>query len=115
REQAARLLGLAPRAVDPSRPLQEMGFDSLMAVELRNALGAAIGRGLPATLLFDHPTLDALAAFLDRETAPAPAPAAGGTGGASPEDAVLVAEVRSLSDEEAERQLLVELATLVTE
>jgi hypothetical protein len=31
-----------------------------MAVELRNALTRSIGQPLPATLLFDHPTLDAL-------------------------------------------------------
>src|SRR5262245_22177132 len=44
-----------------------MGLDSLMAVELRNLLGRLVGRTLPATLLFDYPTLEAIAGYLERE------------------------------------------------
>jgi acyl carrier protein len=65
--------------VNLHQPLQELGLDSLMAVELRNNLGKAVSQTLPATLLFEHPTLDSLVNYLagevlkvEPETAPPP-------------------------------------------
>ena len=51
-------------AIEHRRPLQELGLDSLAALELRNRLGRLVGAVLPASLLFDHPTIAALTEHL---------------------------------------------------
>jgi NADPH:quinone reductase-like Zn-dependent oxidoreductase/acyl carrier protein len=47
----------ADAELDENAPLRELGFDSMMSVELRRKLSEALGVDLPATLLFDYPTL----------------------------------------------------------
>jgi acyl transferase domain-containing protein/SAM-dependent methyltransferase len=111
RDRVVRVLRL-DRSAPPGRHdrLMDLGFDSLMAVQLRNQLGAGLGleKPLPATLMFDYPTIDALATHLLGRLAP---PAAGESGdsatAAEPAPAVLgEAAVAAMSDADVEALLL---------
>uniref|UniRef100_UPI0037048D2B type I polyketide synthase n=1 Tax=Streptomyces vinaceusdrappus TaxID=67376 RepID=UPI0037048D2B len=95
RTQTATVLGHASaHDIDPERPFQELGFDSLTAVELRNRLAAATGLRTSATVTFDYPTVTALAGHLLREltdTAPeTAAPDAGTPTRATADDPIVV-------------------------
>ncbi|MGQ3195994.1 MAG: SDR family NAD(P)-dependent oxidoreductase [Hydrogenophaga sp.] len=109
-ERTLQVLGLeSAQPLQPRIALKEVGLDSLMAVELRNALAKAFAHPLPATLLFDYPTLDALATSLLRtlglEVEAAPAQSFAAPAAAPP----ALDELADLSDEEAEALLLKEL------
>ncbi|MCP5018763.1 MAG: SDR family NAD(P)-dependent oxidoreductase [Ketobacter sp.] len=70
-EQIKRVMGLDESdTINPNQPLQELGLDSLMAVELRNILCALIGKQLPATLMFKYPTVSSLSTFLIQDMFP---------------------------------------------
>ncbi|MFJ5105309.1 SDR family NAD(P)-dependent oxidoreductase, partial [Streptomyces sp. NPDC088554] len=78
RAHASAVLGHRDgRRVDPARTFKELGFDSLMGVELRNRLSAAGGLRMPAGLLFNQPTPLAVARYLRTRIAPPDVPAAG--------------------------------------
>lgn len=113
REITARVLGLPATRIDDETPLSAMGLDSLMAVELRNLLGTSINlqRRLPATLVFDYPTVTAITGYLAAEALPAEAPAddepvapplTPSNGGAI---TTMIDELENLSDDDIDRLL----------
>jgi acyl transferase domain-containing protein/aryl carrier-like protein len=68
REQVRSVLRLDPSfPLDLDQPLTELGLDSLVGLELTRALGASVGRAVPATLLYEQPTLEALSGWLASE------------------------------------------------
>ncbi|OBH04148.1 polyketide synthase [Mycobacterium sp. E2699] len=69
---AATVLGHATADVNADSAFQDLGFDSLTAVELRNRLKTATGLTMAPTVIFDHPTPSALAEHLDAQLAETP-------------------------------------------
>jgi len=82
--------------------LMDLGVDSLMAVELRGRLstGLKLERKLPATLIFDYPTIEAITDYLLNEVLIFESPSTPG------------ADIESLSDDEVEAMLLEKLKKL---
>ena len=71
--RVAASLGLSTSAIDTSRPFQELGLDSAHAVTIADGLSAWLGRRVPQTLVWDHPTIDAAARALSLPAARAEA------------------------------------------
>jgi acyl transferase domain-containing protein/ubiquinone/menaquinone biosynthesis C-methylase UbiE/acyl carrier protein len=93
--------------------LLDLGLDSLMAVQLRNTLAQDLGiaDGLPATLVFDHPTIDALSSYLSKRTGPPDGPGDGAAPAAplrtnDPSASDRAREIEAMSEEEVEALLL---------
>jgi|HubBroStandDraft_5_1064220.scaffolds.fasta_scaffold886109_2 phthiocerol/phenolphthiocerol synthesis type-I polyketide synthase D len=63
-ENVSRLLGVDPSEIDVHDQLQEYGMDSRQFIELTFDLEDLLGRKLPATLVWDNPSIAALVATL---------------------------------------------------
>ncbi len=100
REQALRVLGLpAAHPLSNGQALSEVGLDSLLAVDLRNAVGGGLGRQLPATVLYNYPSIDALTDWLLKELFPPEAEAV-------PDEAAAIQdEIEQLSEGELDELL----------
>jgi len=115
RSRVAQVLRLgAGRTIERRERLMDLGVDSLMAVELRNALGRSLQltRKIPATLIFDYPTVEAIATFLLQamplaDAAQAPPGASPASEPASTNDRVR--ELAEMSEEQVEAMLLQKL------
>ncbi|MFE6174499.1 SDR family NAD(P)-dependent oxidoreductase [Streptomyces sp. NPDC056464] len=64
RARVASVLGVQPAAVGLHRPLTEAGVDSLLATAVRVALERDLGIALPATLLWNYPTVSEIVGYL---------------------------------------------------
>ncbi|TMQ12149.1 MAG: hypothetical protein E6J91_21435 [Deltaproteobacteria bacterium] len=74
-EQLAERLGVPRDSIDPHEPFASYGLTSREAVVLSGELEERLGRALSPTLVWDHPTIAALAGFLAGDTASAPSTA----------------------------------------
>jgi NAD(P)-dependent dehydrogenase (short-subunit alcohol dehydrogenase family)/acyl carrier protein len=72
RERLAQVLRIDPSRVGRHEPFRGLGLDSLMSLELRNRIEAALELKLSVTLLWAHSTLAALAAYLLEQLGLAP-------------------------------------------
>jgi malonyl CoA-acyl carrier protein transacylase len=114
RGHVTQVLRLSPaKAPRRTQRLMDIGVDSLMAVELAGRLTAGLGRERPlrSTLIFDHPTIQAIAEYIERSVLDVPA----ATGKdkeeeeTTPSAAHLREDLEGLSDEEVEQMLLTKL------
>ena len=62
----ARVLRQTPSRIDLGKPFRSQGLDSLMGLEVRNLLERGLGVAVPATLIWNYPTVSALAAEVAR-------------------------------------------------
>jgi acyl carrier protein len=64
KQQIARVLRQSAGRIDAAKPFRSLGLDSLMGLELRNRLEAELSLSLPATVVWNFPTVRTLAQHL---------------------------------------------------
>ena len=123
RQQAARVLAMDDAHLpDPRRTLNELGFDSLTAVEFCNRLSRSIGQRVNPAVLFDYPTLESLAGhvlsdLLGMETSAEPS-APPGQQDLAPQDTAaqevsnVLDDVESMSEEDMDALVTAQLERL---
>jgi acyl transferase domain-containing protein/NADP-dependent 3-hydroxy acid dehydrogenase YdfG/acyl carrier protein len=111
REIAGNVLGVGGSGVRQGVTFGAQGMDSLMAMEFRNHLEARLRIAVSATIAWNYPTLDALAAYLSQQLAGESTPDSHDTAPTrddQPDDVIArhARDVAGLSDDEALRELL---------
>ena len=98
RAELGRVLGLSnPGEIEPGIGFADLGLNSLMALQLRRRLSVLSGLELPATMTFNHSTLEALSYYLVERISGAEAPVATATADASlAEDPIFDADVHAM-------------------
>jgi acyl carrier protein len=110
RQQIREVLGFAARtSIEADKRLVELGMDSLMALELKRRLEGDLKMTFPATMIFEYPTLEAMAGHI---VPASPVQAAPQPQASAVADERKRAEIAKLSTAEAEQALLAELENL---
>lgn len=112
--EVIKLLGIDLSELEPQQGFLDLGMDSLMAVELKNRLESTLSCSLPATLVFDYPTIEALVDYLLKEAIAAFADESAVESQKTNHEEQVVAEsyIDDLSDSEAEALLLGKLNSM---
>lgn len=67
--KVAGYLNVAPDTIDVDTPLADCGIDSVLAMKLCTDMQCEKGFDVESTIVWDHPTIDALAVHLAAERA----------------------------------------------
>jgi acyl carrier protein len=113
-KQVALILKMPPSQIDKSTPLGNLGFDSFMAIKLRNGLENDLALTLSATLVWNYPTLNEMTPYLIKKMGvvadETPSQDASGDfepdAGAETEANEILSSIEDISDEDALRALL---------
>jgi len=99
-QQMAKVLRLDPAKLDRMETFTNLGLDSLMSLELRNRIEAALGLKLSATLLFTYPNLAALAEHLMTKIAATAAPVVAAASEPAPVAVAVPADLEALGKDD---------------